>query len=136
MAPKAKKAASASSGGPPSSQGTGGGVKKKVTKVHHESYERYIFNVLKQIHPKLGISRQAMSIMQSCVQDTFERVATEAGRLCRMGGKDTMSIREVQSAVRLTLPGEIAKHAVNEATKAVDNYKKAQDKTGSKGEDV
>ena len=33
-----------------------------------------------------------------------------------------MSSREIQTAVRLLLPGEVAKHAVNEGTKAVTKY--------------
>merc|ERR1719277_2653697 len=65
----------------------------------------------------MRISKQAMSIMQSCAIDTFERVASEASRLTRMKKqtKDpTLGTREVQSAVRLVLPGEICRHAVSQ----------------------
>ncbi|KAF6773858.1 hypothetical protein AHF37_06815 [Paragonimus kellicotti] len=34
----------------------------------------------------------------------------------------TITSREVQTAVRLLLPGELAKHAVSEGTKAVTKY--------------
>ena len=33
-----------------------------------------------------------------------------------------MTSREVQTATRLLLPGELAKHAVSEGTKAVTKY--------------
>ena len=36
--------------------------------------------------------------------------------------KDTITSREIQTAVRLLLPGELAKHAVSEGTKAVTKY--------------
>ena len=39
----------------------------------------HIYRVLKQIHPDQGISKKAMSIMNSFVQDTFEKIAGEAG---------------------------------------------------------
>ena len=36
--------------------------------------------------------------------------------------KYTITSREIQTAVRLLLPGELAKHAVSEGTKAVTKY--------------
>ncbi len=36
------------------------------------------FAVLKQVHPDTGISNKAMAILNSFVNDIFERVATEA----------------------------------------------------------
>ena len=103
--------------GRPKSDGT-----KKVKKADHSSYATYIFKVLKQVHPKTGISRKAMSIMNSFVNDSFEKIATEAGKLVRYSKTETLGSREVQSACRLVLPGELAKHAVSEGTKAVQKY--------------
>jgi len=60
--------------------------------------------------------------MNSFVNDTFDRLATEAVRLARYAKKSTLTSREVQTAVRLLLPGELAKHAVSEGTKAVTKY--------------
>ena len=37
----------------------------------------------------------------------------------------TLSSREIQTAVRLMLPGELAKHAVSEGTKAVTKFSSA-----------
>ena len=95
----------------------GGGSKKK--KKRTESYSSYIYKVLKQVHPDTGISSKAMSIMNSFINDAFERIAVEAGKLVRYNKKGTLSSREIQTAVRLILPGELAKHAVSEGTKAV-----------------
>lgn len=70
----------------------------------------------------LGISSKAMSIMNSFVSDVFERIAAEASRLAQYNKRSTISSREIQTAVRLILPGELAKHAVSEGTKAVTKY--------------
>ena len=59
--------------------------------------------------------------MNSFINDIFEKVSAEAGKLVRYNKKATLSSREVQTAVRLVLPGELAKHAVSEGTKAVTN---------------
>jgi hypothetical protein len=57
-----------------------------------------------------------MSIMNSFINDIVERIATEAGKLATYNKKATLSSREIQTAVRLMLPGELAKHAVSEGT--------------------
>merc|ERR1712039_1088098 len=95
---------------------------KKKKKKRTESYSSYIYKVLKQVHPDTGISSKAMSIMNSFINDAFERIAVEAGKLVRYNKKGTLSSREIQTAVRLILPGELAKHAVSEGTKAVTKY--------------
>jgi hypothetical protein len=46
-------------------------------------------------------------------------------QLCRVNKKPTLTSREIQTAVRLVLPGELAKHAVSEGTKAVTKFTSA-----------
>lgn len=98
------------------------GEKRGYKKKRKESYGIYIFKVLKQVHPDTGISSKAMSIMNSFVNDIFERIASEASKLAHFTKKSTITSREIQTAVRLLLPGELAKHAVSEGTKAVTKY--------------
>ena len=50
-----------------------GGAKKRV-KAKHETYKIYIYKVLKQVHPDTGISSKAMSILNSFINDIFEKV--------------------------------------------------------------
>ena len=94
------------------------GGEKKRKRRRRESYSIYIYKVLKQVHPDTGISSKAMSIMNSFVNDIFERIAAEASRLAHYNRRSTITSREIQTAVRLLLPGELAKHAVSEGTKA------------------
>ncbi|KAA0154876.1 hypothetical protein FNF31_06217 [Cafeteria roenbergensis] len=97
-----------------------GDIKRRRRRI--ETYSSYIYRVLKQVHPEIGISKKAMSIMNSFVNDIFERLAQEAVRLARYTKKTTLTSREVQTSVRLMLPGELAKHAVSEGTKSVTKY--------------
>ena len=109
----------------PRKGGKGGKRKGKAVKrrrTRKESYGRYIYRVLKQVHPDVGISTKGMSIMNSFVNDIFERLASEASKLSQHNGRKTISSREIQTSVRLLLPGELAKHAVSEGTKAVTKY--------------
>ncbi|GMJ11824.1 hypothetical protein like AT1G07790 [Hibiscus trionum] len=99
-----------------------GEKKKKKAKKSVETYKIYIFKVLKQVHPDIGISSKAMGIMNSFINDIFEKLAQESSRLARYNKKPTITSREIQTAVRLVLPGELAKHAVSEGTKAVTKF--------------
>ncbi|KAI3655813.1 hypothetical protein MP638_001232, partial [Amoeboaphelidium occidentale] len=84
------------------------------------------YKVLKQVHPDVGISNKAISILNSFVSDIFGRIAGEASKLAEYNKKSTISSREIQTAVRLLLPGELSKHAVSEGTKAVTKYTSAK----------
>jgi histone H2B len=123
MPPKGKPVASpgkaAKKGIVKPEKGTKGGKRRRKSK---QTYSTYIYKVLKQVHPDTGVSSKAMSIMNSFVNDIFERIASEASRLTSHNARQTISSREIQTAVRLLLPGELAKHAVSEGTKAVTKY--------------
>ncbi|XP_078257692.1 histone H2B-like [Rhinoraja longicauda] len=90
----------------PKSTGKAG---KKRRRSRKESYTINIYKVTKQVHPDTGISSMAMSIMNSFVNDIFERIAGEASRLAHYNKRSTISSRKIQTAVRLLLPGELAK---------------------------
>ena len=72
----------------------------KTEKKRKESYDIYIYKVLTDA----------------------ERIAADASRLAHCNKRSTIASREIQTAVRLLLPGEPAKHAVSEGTKAVTKY--------------
>jgi len=98
--------------------------KRRVRKSHrvHNTYASYIYRVLKQTHPDKGISRKAMTIMNGFVEDMFERIMTEACRLSRYNKRSTITSREIQTAVRMVLPGDLSGHAISEGHKALEKY--------------
>ncbi|WVR04963.1 histone H2B [Kwoniella sp. DSM 27419] len=124
-ASQASKAPAAASKAPAKAAKTSAAPKdgaKKRSKKRVESYSSYIYKVLKQVHPDTGISNKAMAILNSFVSDIFERIASEASKLASYNHRSTISSREIQTAVRLILPGELSKHAISEGTKAVTKY--------------
>merc|ERR1711865_354445 len=117
--PKSPKSTTKKSAkGAKGAKGAGGKRKKKST----QSYNSYIYKVLKQVHPDTGISKRGMSVMNSFINDIEERISAEGGKLARYNKSKTLTSREIQTSVRLLLPGELAKHAVSEGTKAVTKY--------------
>ncbi|XP_015317173.2 histone H2B type 1-H-like [Bos indicus] len=95
---------------------------KKCKSSRKESYSVYVYKVLKQVHPDTSISSKAMGIMNSFVNDIFECITGEASCLAHYNKHSTITSREIQTAMLLLLPGELAKHAVPEGTKAVTKY--------------
>ena len=93
------------------------GGKKSVGK---KNFSSYIHKVLKQASKaKLTMSSKTMNIVNSFIFDHFEKIAVEAAALTRVNKKQTLGSREIQTAVRLVLPADLAKHAMAEGTKAV-----------------
>jgi len=102
--------------------------KRKMKFSKTETYNIYIYKVLKQVHPEIGVSKRAMMVLNSFVQDVFERICDEASRLCHYNKKQTLGAREIQAAVALVLPGELAKHAQSEGNKSVNKYQSSMQK--------
>lgn len=87
-----------------------------------EGYRRYVYRVMKQVHPGMGISSKAMTILNNLMSDMFERLVEEASKLTKYTGRVTLTSREIQGAARLVLPGDLGRHAIAEGIKAVTTY--------------
>ena len=93
---------------------------KRGNRKPKRSFKVYINRVLKQsAKSKLTLSGRAMAIVNSFVKDMLDRIATQAAQVARSAKRSTMGSREIQTAVRLVLPAELARHANGEASKAL-----------------
>ena len=99
---------------------------KKKLKRRRESYGIYIYKVLKQAHPNMSVSCKAMNIMNSFVNDIFERLADEASRLANLKRHRNITLREIQYAVRLQLPGDLRKIAISQGVQAILRYNRSR----------
>uniref|UniRef100_A0A8C3PAT4 Core Histone H2A/H2B/H3 domain-containing protein n=1 Tax=Chrysemys picta bellii TaxID=8478 RepID=A0A8C3PAT4_CHRPI len=70
---------------------------KKCSKTRKESYSIYVSKLLKQVHPDTGISSKAMGIMNSFVNDIFERTAGEVSCLAHYNKRSIITSREIQT---------------------------------------
>jgi histone H2A len=79
--------------------------------------------ILKQVHPDAIIANLACQIVGDIIRELFVKLVNEASFLTsQFRGKKTLTSRDVQTAVRLVLVGELTKHAVSEGTKAVTKF--------------
>ncbi|KAH8603684.1 putative Core histone H2A H2B H3 H4 [Trypanosoma vivax] len=108
-----------------------GHTKKSVTKASKgtkrarrnpkRTWNVYVSRSLRSINSQMSMTSRTMKIVNSFVSDLFERIATEAATIVRVNRKRTLGARELQTAVRLVLPADLAKHAMAEGTKAVSH---------------
>ena len=94
----------------------------RKAKSQNDKCSKQIYKVMKQVHPDIGISSKGMNIVNSFVTDVFEKLAQEASRLVQREKRHVMTSRDIQTSVKLILPGELTKHAVSEGNKAVTKY--------------
>ena len=95
-------------------------AKKAVsTRKPKRSFSIYATRTLKALEPKATMASKTKKIINSFVNDIFDRLATQAAALARVNNKQTLGSREMQTAVRLVLPADLAKHAMSEGIKAV-----------------
>lgn len=104
-------------------------VLNRRKKSHKRNFGNAIYKVLKEIHPDIRIAREAINIMNSLVVDMLDKILTEASTLMKKREKTLMDYNDTQSAVRLVLPGELAKHAMSEGLKALNKYKSSRETT-------
>ena len=60
-----------------------------------ELLQIYLYRVLKEIHPDVGLSMKAISVLDNFTKDMRDKIANEAADLCRRHDRATLSSREV-----------------------------------------
>lgn len=94
-------------------------IKKPIQKKHEISFVRSIHKVLKQVHPDMKISSKSMTIMDSFVSDMIERIAEGASELVEYNDRATLTSNDIQTAVQLLIPSQLANNAIIKGTEAL-----------------
>ena len=95
---------------------------KKPKKNPATAFSTYIYRVKKQVHPDLKISKSSMRIIESFISDFFDRLCRDSSQLMDNSEAKTLKAKDILAAIKMVLPGELGKHAYNEAEKAINTY--------------
>ncbi len=76
------------------------------------SFQTYIFRVMKETKTEMNVSKKSMSMMTSIIDTLFEKLMEEARRLLLFSKKQTLSSREIETAIKIIFPGELCKLAI------------------------
>ncbi|XP_004586318.2 histone H2B subacrosomal variant-like [Ochotona princeps] len=88
----------------------------------HRNYSLYVNRVLKEVVPQSGMSSYTVEVMNSLINDIFERIAVEACNMMYFRNRCTLTPQDIQKAVYLLLPRKLAKSAVTFGSEAVHRY--------------
>ena len=99
--------------------------KKRVLKQFsaEEKLGIYLRRILTDVHPATGISKDAMSTINSLALDLYKRIANEAAEMSKRGKGQALTAQDVQAGAKLSLPGELCAHAVSAGADAVIRFK-------------
>jgi len=109
---------------------------KSIKRNSGNTYGRYHYRLFKSVsgltssNEKFGISKAGMSILDSLFFDLLRRYSNVISELLVKSDKTLVTAREVQTATRLLLTGELQKHAVSEGQKASEKFRQMQAKPG------
>lgn len=95
---------------------------KKKSRKSESGFGSYIHKVCKQVHPDLQVSRKAMAAVASLLDSAMASLTKNGVLVAAASKKGTLSARHIQSATKLVIPGEMARHAVSEGSKAVAKF--------------
>lgn len=96
------------------------------------NFYTYIYKVLNQVHPESRLTKNALIALNLLVKIDIEKIMNGVNQLLLQSGRKTISYKDVESSVRMILPGDLAKHAVAEGTKAVNAFEsKKENRTKS-----
>lgn len=100
------------------------GNKKVSIKKHYTNYSLYIYKILKLAQRNVGVTKTAMSMLNSFIYDIMQRLTEETKTLARKNKKVNITLHDVVIATRIILPGELSIHAASKASQAVYTYSK------------
>lgn len=96
--------------------------KKKIKLRDSNSFQTYIFRVMKEIKPELGISKKGIELINNIVVELFEKIMKEARDLTIFTKKQTLSSKEIETAIKLHFPGELQKLAIQTCRHSLQKY--------------
>lgn len=83
---------------------------------------RYIGKILKSKHAQLGISSNALRMVNGIAEELASRLVVGSGKVAKSAKKSTLSSRHVQAATRVMLPFGLSKAAVSNGTSATMKF--------------
>ena len=103
-----------------------------------ESYNHNLNVILKDLHPNLGITRDAKNNLSILLHLLLEKLVKQSiallhsrnykhpGKKLPEGNKKTLTVKEMSTSVRLIFPSMLRKYALNEGNKAVKRFQASE----------
>ena len=97
-------------------------LKKKLQLRDSKSFQTYIFRILKEVKPDLGIKKTTMALINNILVELFEKIMQEARNLMVFSKRQTLSSKEIETAIKLNFPGELCKLAIQTGRQSLSKF--------------
>jgi len=97
---------------------------RKKAKNLSNNYRDNLSKILKQVHPDGSFAEDGRAAVNNLGVTALDKILCVVNTLIETSDshKKTLTSKDILYAVRICMPGELAKHAISEATKAVTKY--------------
>lgn len=95
---------------------------EKRTKRHYVKWDTYITRILKQVHSELGMTSAGMETMNRLSNYNLKKIMDASNTLSKASDMKTLTLSNISTSIKIAIPGELGKHAINELNKAVAKY--------------
>lgn len=96
---------------------------KRRSKKRTETYGKYIRGTLNGIDAQSSMTKESVAIMNSILEDVFQRLAAESGKVATHASRQTITDREIESACMSVIRGHLGVEASMDGRKAVAKYR-------------
>ena len=107
---------------PPSGRKAAGKKSGAAQVLDPTSFQTYIYRVLKEVKPELGISKKGIALINNIIAELFIKIMQDARNLMIFSKKQTLSSKEIETSVKLHFPGELQKLAVQTCRASVQKF--------------
>jgi len=95
------------------------GAKRRRGKKRH-SYGPYLKRMVPLLNcPEMKISTDSVQVLDSMMDDIFDRIAKQAAHFADSCNKKTLTPRNIEFATKLIIPGELGTNAVKSGQAAI-----------------
>lgn len=84
------------------------------------SFATYIFRVMKDQKPEMGISKKSIRVLNHMMIRLFEKIMEESRQLLNYNKKATLTAREIEASIKMLYPGELRNLAIQYGRKTLE----------------
>jgi len=111
--------------------------RKRLARYKFKTFERYISSIIKTKDPKIQISKDAQSQLNSFIYELAHGIVHRARNAAHQNNKITTSLKHIETALNLILGPKLAEGALKKVKESLNNYEKSleAEKGGKKDEE-
>jgi len=94
--------------------------KRRRSKLTYD-FRRALLKLNRELNPHQQLAKRSLTVLNDYMAHSFEALAGECGRLAKLRKASTLSMRDVQYALRLVLNNQLISHAMTSAHRALRN---------------